>query len=109
MVLCACNPRSLGAQDRRIASKFKASLVYILSSRLAKLLKQNSILKNETSNDKKERVATANSKLKRKLEDLNLTQGFVSGVEIEHCYAHLVSSTTEVFKNYLHIWEDSIC
>ena len=48
VVAHACNPSTLGGRGRQI-SEFKASLVYKVSSRTARAIQRNSVLKNPKS------------------------------------------------------------
>ena len=51
MVVQACNPRSLGGKDRNI-SEFEASLIYRVSSRSARDIQKNPVLKTNKQTNK---------------------------------------------------------
>jgi hypothetical protein len=53
MVAHAFNPRHLGGRGRRI-SEFEASLVYRVSSRTARAIQRNPVLKNKQTNKQKQ-------------------------------------------------------
>ena len=55
MVAHAFNPQHLGGRDRRIY-EFEASLVYKVSSRIARATQRNPVSKNQKKKKKKKKV-----------------------------------------------------